>query len=64
MVLLCSKRGLGEATYKVKSKFSLGEMQIIEGDSIDENPTTYTIEQQIDLLETTKRGYEFVRFGI
>ena len=44
MVLLCSKRGLGdvigEATYKVKAKFNLNEMHVIEGDSIDD-PTFF-----------------------
>ena len=40
MVLLCSKRGLGDATYKVKSKFGLGEMNVVEGDSIDD-PTFF-----------------------
>ena len=44
MVLLCAKRGLGdvisEATYKVKAKFNLNEMHVIEGDSIDD-PTFF-----------------------
>ena len=44
MVLLCAKRGLGdvigEATYKIKAKFNLNEMHVIEGDSIDD-PTFF-----------------------
>ena len=57
MVLLCSKRGLGEATYKVKSKFGLGEMNVVEGDSIDD-PTFFLRDDKWNIQLCTEYVFE------
>ena len=61
MVLLCSKRGLGdvigEATYKVKAKFNLNEMQVIEGDTIDD-PTFFIRDDTRNIQLFTEYVYK------
>jgi hypothetical protein len=34
MIIFCAKKAVGD-TYKVKNKFELGQMQVIEGDSFE-----------------------------
>ena len=41
MIILCAKRALGGDTYKVKTKFELGQMQVIEGDTFEANHTFF-----------------------
>ena len=42
MILLCAKRTLGDM-YRVKSKFDLNAMQVIEGDFDDDADHTFNI---------------------
>ena len=43
MLLICAKRGLdvlrGEETYKLKGKYPLDQMNVVEGDSIEADHT-------------------------
>ena len=43
MVLLCAKKTaiMGDITYKVKTKFPLDQMQVMEGDTIDVSHTFF-----------------------
>ena len=46
MLLICAKRGLGdfikgEESYKLKAKFPLDEMDVVEGDNFDADHTFY-----------------------
>ena len=40
MILLCAKRTLGDM-YRVKSKFDLNRMEVIEGDTFEAEHTFY-----------------------
>ena len=40
MIIFCAKRALGD-TYKVKTKFELGQMQVMEGDCDDADHTFF-----------------------
>ena len=55
MLLICAKRGLGdvlrgEKTYKLKGKYHLDQMNIVEGDSIEADHTFFIRDDSREVI--------------
>ena len=55
MLLMCAKRGLGdvlrgEETYKLKGKYPLDQMNVVEGDSIEADHTFFIRDDSREVI--------------